>query len=244
MLIAVSSLFLLHTAQSQELKPIYYQDGNQKLKGLITDNTGAHQPGVLILPAWMGIDEEAKTAALDLARKGFKVFIADIYGEGNTPSSFAEAAKISSSYKTNFLAYQTRIQLALEQLKKAGADASRLAVIGYCFGGTGALEAARAQLPVKGVVSIHGGLGKSPDRPNGALSASILIEHPADDESVSQEDIKNLMKEMNEAQADWQMIYYAHSKHTFTNPASQDYNPVMAHRAWLHTIMFLQEMLK
>jgi dienelactone hydrolase len=52
------------------------------------------------------------------------------------------------------------------------------------------------------------------------------------------------VKEMNDGKADWQIITYANSKHTFTNPESKDYNPVMAERAWNHTLLFLKEILK
>ena len=233
---------VLLSVSAQQLKPVIYTDGNQKLNGLVTSNTGKKLQGVLILPAWKGIDQEAKQAALDLEKEGYIAFIADIYGEGNIPTDNAAAAKIASQYKQDYQAYQKRIGLALEQLKKAGAD--KIAVIGYCFGGTGALEAARAQFPVAGVISIHGGLGKDASRPNGSLPTKILIEHPAEDQSVPQEMVNDLIKEMNEGKADWQIYTYAYSKHTFTNPESKDYNPTMAKRAWQHTLMFLDEVLK
>ena len=233
---------VLFCVSAQQLKPVIYTDGNQKLNGLVTSNSGKKLQGVLILPAWKGIDQEAKQAALDLEKEGYIAFIADIYGEGNVPTDNAAAAKIASQYKQDYQAYQKRIGLALEQLKKAGAD--KIAVIGYCFGGTGALEAARAQFPVNGVISIHGGLGKDASRPNGSLPTKILIEHPAEDQSVPQEIVNNLIKEMNEGKADWQIYTYAYSKHTFTNPESKDYNPTMAKRAWQHTLMFLDEVLK
>lgn len=233
---------VLFSVSAQQLKPVIYTDGNQKLNGLVTSNTGKKLQGVLILPAWKGIDQEAKQAALDLEKEGYIAFIADIYGEGNVPTDNAAAAKIASQYKQDYQAYQKRIGLALEQLKKAGAD--KIAVIGYCFGGTGALEAARAQFPVAGVISIHGGLGKDTSRPNGSLPTKILIEHPAEDQSVPQEMVNDLIKEMNEGKADWQIYTYAYSKHTFTNPESKDYNPTMAKRAWQHTLMFLDEVLK
>ena len=235
------TLILLNVS-AQQLKPVIYTDGNQKLNGLVTSNTGKKLQGVLILPAWKGIDQEAKQAALDLEKEGYIAFIADIYGEGNVPTDNAAAAKIASQYKQDYQAYQKKIGLALEQLKKAGAD--KIAVIGYCFGGTGALEAARAQFPVNGVISIHGGLGKDASRPNGSLPTKILIEHPAEDQSVPQEMVNDLIKEMNEGKADWQIYTYAYSKHTFTNPESKDYNPTMAKRAWQHTLMFLDEVLK
>ncbi len=226
-LIVLSTLLLTSTAIfGQNLKPVSYQDGSQKLNGLVTSNAGKKLPGVLILPAWKGIDDEAKTAAAELEKQGYIAFIADIYGEGNIPADNDAAAKASGSYKKNYEAYQKRISLALEQLKKNGAVPGKIAVIGYCFGGAGALETARGSLPVAGVVSIHGSLGKDQTRKNGPISAKILVENPADDKSVTPEDYNNLVKEMNEGNADWQMITYAHSKHTFTDPKSPDYNAV------------------
>lgn len=232
------------TIFGQDLKPFSYQDGPQKLNGLVTSNAGKKLPGVLILPAWKGIDDEAKTAAAELEKQGYIAFVADIYGEGNIPTNMDTAARYSGHYKKDYEAYQKRISLALEQLKKSGAIPEKIAVIGYCFGGTGALETARGKLPVAGVVSIHGSIGKDQSRPNGPISTKILVENPADDKSVSPEDYNNLIKEMNEGNADWQIITYAHSKHTFTDPKSPDYNPVMAKRAWNHTLMFLKEILK
>lgn len=235
---------ILNAADAQQLKPVAYTDGSQKLNGLVTSNVGKKLPGVLILPAWKGIDEEAKDAAVALAKEGYIAFIADIYGEGNIPADNAAAAKIAGQYRQDHQAYQRRISLTLAQLKSSGADPDKIAVIGYCFGGTGALEAARANFPVRGVVSIHGGLGKDPNRLNGPLHTKILIENPAEDASVTPEIMNNLIKEMNEGKADWQIITYAYSKHTFTSPLSPDYNEVMAKRAWKHTLLFLEEILK
>src|SRR5690606_18136715 len=124
------------------------------LNGLITSNADKKGPAVLILPAWKGIDNEAKQAALQLEKEGYIALIADIYGQGNIPTDNTAASKIASHYKADYKAYQQRIAAALKQLKEAGADPEKIAVIGYCFGGTGALETARAGFPVAAVVSI------------------------------------------------------------------------------------------
>jgi dienelactone hydrolase len=243
--ITLFSLFMgLQLNMAQALKPIAYKDGSQKLNGLVSSNAGKKLPGVLILPAWKGIDNEAKNAALQLEKQGYIAFVADIYGEGNIPADNAAAAKIAGQYKQDYKAYQQRITAALEELKKQGATTDKIAVIGYCFGGTGALEAARAGLPVAGVVSIHGGLAKGIDRLNVPIKTKVLVENPADDESVKPEDLSNLITELKTGKTDWQIITYANSKHTFTSPESPDYNEVMAKRAWNHTLMFLKEILK
>lgn len=231
------------TADAQNLKTVSYADGAQQLSGLMTPQSGKNRPGVLILPAWKGIDDEAKEAAQMLAKEGYTAFIADIYGVDKVPKNNDEAKVMSGMFKEDYALYQKRISLALEQFKKAsGTD--RVAIIGYCFGGTGALEAARGQLPVLGVVSIHGGLAKAENRPNGPMGVKVLVEHPDQDASVTPEHLQQLRTELNEGKADWQLITYAYSKHTFTDPKSPDYNPTMAKRAWQHTLLFLKEVLR
>lgn len=234
---------LTFKANAQSLKSVTYSDKDQKLKGLAV-TSGANKPSVLILPAWKGIDQESKDAAIALNKAGYNVFIADIYGEGNIPQNNAAAGKLAGQYKSDFKAYQHRIKLALDEFIKQGADPSKIAVIGYCFGGTGALEVARAGIDVQGVVSIHGGLSKASDRSNGPIKTKVLIQHPAEDKSVSKADYDNLEKELKDGKADYQIITYANSGHTFTNPESADYNLIMAKRAWNHLTLFLKEILE
>jgi dienelactone hydrolase len=244
LLILSICMILIQSITAQSLKEVKYADGTQELNGLVTSNAGKNLPGVLILPAWMGIDDEAKTAALQLEKEGYIVFVADIYGKGNIPTDYGSAAKIATQFKTDYQLYQKRISLALDQLKAAGAKSSKIVVIGYCFGGSGALETARAGFDVAGVVSIHGGLGKSADRPNVPIKTKVLVENPAEDKGVTKEIYDQLVQEMKDGKADWQIITYANCGHTFTNPTSKEYNEVMAKRAWNHTLLFLDELLK
>jgi dienelactone hydrolase len=245
---------LLATVQTfGQLKPVQYKDGNQILNGFVINpsNKNSQEPGVLILPAWKGIDKLSKDTAEDLSKLGYYVFIADIYGEDNYPKDNFEAGKNAGFYKKNFEAYQKRISLALDQLIKSGANPDNIVVIGYCFGGTGALEAARGHINVKGVVSFHGGLGKDALRLTERITTKILVCHGADDPYESTEEILSFQKEMRESKADWQMIYYANAVHSFTNPESGNdnskgaaYNEKAAKRSFEHLILFLQEVLK
>ncbi|MET0944966.1 MAG: dienelactone hydrolase family protein, partial [Flavobacterium sp.] len=131
-----------------QLKPVKYADGDRKLNGLSIKaaKKSSNNPGILLLPAWLGIDNASKGIAENLSKLGYTVFIADIYGEGNYPKNTSEAGKQAGFYKTNYEAYQKRINLALQELIKSGANADNIVVIGYCFGGTGVLEATRGHL--------------------------------------------------------------------------------------------------
>lgn len=244
--------FYYNTINAQ-LKAVKYSDGNQVLNGLSVKaaKKSSQNPGILLLPAWLGIDNASKEIAENLSKLGYTVFIADIYGEGNYPKNTSDAGKQAGFYKKNYESYQKRIQLALDQLIKSGANEDNIVAIGYCFGGTGVLEAARGKLNIKGVVSFHGGLGKDAARPSETITAKVLACHGADDPFVSKEEIAAFQQEMRDTKADWQMIYYANSVHSFTNPeAGNDnskgaaYNPVAAKRSFEHLLLFLNEVLK
>ncbi|MBE8726679.1 dienelactone hydrolase family protein [Flavobacterium hungaricum] len=251
-LILIATILLTNTISAQ-LKTVKYADGEQQLNGLFIKSAkkSSQNPGILLLPAWLGIDNASKGIAENLSKLGYNVFIADIYGEGNYPKNTAEAGKQAGYYKKNFEAYQKRINAALQELIKSGANADNIVAIGYCFGGTGVLEAARGGLNVKGIASFHGGLGKDASRPAAPITTKVLICHGADDPFVSKEEITAFQQEMRDSKADWQMIYYANSVHSFTNPeAGSDnskgaaYNPLAAKRSFEHLQLFLNEVLK
>jgi dienelactone hydrolase len=248
-LLALTIIMGLHA--NAQLKTVAYKDGKQKLNGFAVAPSQAinGKPGVLILPAWKGIDNHSKEVALQLAKLGYHAFIADIYGEGNYPATPEDAGKQSGYYKSHPDDYQRRIKLAMAQLERAGANDNNIVVIGYCFGGTGALEAARGGLKVKGVVSFHGGLGKDAARKNGKIAPRVLVLHGADDPHVPQKDIEQFQTEMREGNADWQMVYYANAVHAFTekeagndNSKGAAYNEKADKRSWEHLILFLNEL--
>lgn len=249
----IFAAILFSTTMNAQLKPVKYSEGSQALNGLFIKSAkkSANNPGILLLPAWLGIDNASKGIAEDLAKLGYNVFIADIYGEGNYPKNTGEAGKVAGFYKTNYEAYQKRINAALQELVKSGANADNIVAIGYCFGGTGVLEAVRGHLNVKGVASFHGGLGKDATRKTEPITAKVLICHGADDPFVPKDEIASFQQELRDAKADWEMIYYANSVHSFTNPeAGSDnskgaaYNPVAAKRSFEHLQLFLNEVLK
>lgn len=243
---------MVTTSSFAQLKTITYQDKNQKLSGQSATPQKAldKKPGILILPAWKGIDAHSKEVAGRLANDGYYVFVADIYGEGNYPKDEKEAGKIAGYYKKNVTEYHTRIRLALEQLIQSGANANDIVIIGYCFGGQGALEAARMNMPVKGVVSLHGSYGRSATQPYDPIKPKVLILHGADDPYSSASDIAGLQDEMRKTKADWQMNYYANAVHAFTDPAAGNdnskgaaYNATADRRSWEAMLIFFKEVL-
>ena len=251
-LLYLSLLSLFASVSFAQLKNVAYKDGSQVLSGISVNpqkpqNT---KPGILILPAWMGIDDHAKDSANRLAALGYYTFVADIYGIDKRPTNSKEAGQNAGYYKNNISDYQRRIQLALDQLIKQGANADEIVVIGYCFGGTGAIEAARTNMKVKGIVSFHGGLGRDENRAIDFINPKVLVLHGADDFYVPETEVKSFQNEMRSAKADWQMVYYANAVHAFTdinagsdNSKGAAYNAKAEKRSWNAMLDFLKEVL-
>jgi len=246
-------MVLSGTLSFAQLKPVDYFDGKQKLIGFTSKPTKAikSNPGVLILPAWMGIDDHAKESAADLAKLGYFTLVADIYGVGNAPTNYSEAGQKAGYFKKNIQEYQKRIQLGLEQLIKQGANSDEIVVMGYCFGGTGAIEAARINMKVKGIVSFHGGLSRDETRKIEPISSRVLVLHGADDPYESEAEIKLFQNEMRTAKADWEMVYYANAVHSFTdknagsdNRQGAAYNEKADKRSWKALLLFLKEVIQ
>lgn len=244
------SVLLSSNSYAQQIL-VNYSDGDNKLTGYFAKAKASKvkAPGIVIIPAWFGITEHEKTSATKLAALGYHAFTADIYGVGNNPKTPQEAGEKSGYYKSNPEIFQSRIKAAIAEIIKKGADPQRIVVMGYCFGGTGALEAARGDLPVKGVISFHGGLGKEATRQNDIIKPRVLVLHGADDPYVPAADISSFQKEMKDGKADWQMIYYSNAVHAFTdkkagndNSKGAAYNETADKRSWAHMKLFLNEL--
>ncbi|HLO67533.1 MAG TPA: dienelactone hydrolase family protein [Holophaga sp.] len=228
-----------------------YAEGKTRLVGYFAVPKAAKHkvPGVVVIHQWMGLTAHERASADRLAGLGYAALAADIYGEGKAPKDVKEAGAAAGAYKGDRALYQARVRAAVEALKaQPGVDPSRIAVIGYCFGGTGALEAARGGLPVRAVVSFHGGLDTPPDRPVTSLSAKVLVCHGADDPFVPAKEVAAFHDEMRKAGADYTFIAYGGAVHAFTQrEAGNDpsrgaaYQEAADRRSWGHMTAFLQE---
>ena len=231
--------------------PLVYADGATRLAGYLAQPTAAKGkvPGVVVIHQWMGLTDHERKVSDDLAKLGYAALAADIYGDGVRPANAAEAGKLAGVYKGNRGLYRQRIAAAITALKaQPGVDGSRLAVIGFCFGGTGALEAARGGLPVRGVVSFHGGLDVPAGYTPGPMSAKVLVCHGAEDPFVPAKTVTAFQEEMRQAKADYMFVAYAGAVHAFTQKEAGDdntkgaaYNEAAHRRSWQHMRDFFLE---
>ena len=123
-----------------------YKDGDVTLKGyLALDDQSDHQrPGILVMPEAFGLGEHAKERALRLASLGYVALAGDPYGDGLEVADLQEAVKHAGAIRETAQKFRQRGRAALDTLAALPqVDADRLAMIGFCMGGSFSLELAR-----------------------------------------------------------------------------------------------------
>ncbi len=231
---------------------ISYKDNKSTLEGqwVYDSSQTTPKPAVIIIHQWMGPTEHEYTQAQKLADMGYIAFVADIYGKDVRPKDPSEAGKLATQYKSDVQLFRKRIKAAIDVVAKdKKVDAKKIVVIGYCFGGTGALEAARAGFPIVGAVSFHGGLSTPKPQDTKNIKAKLLVLHGAIDPYVPAKEVDGFMKEMNDAKADYQFVSYSGAVHAFTQKGAGDdaskgaaYNESADRRSWLALKSFFGEL--
>ncbi len=228
---------------------LYHHD-NQVLHGFLALNTetDAPRPAVLVVHDWSGRNAFACQQAEMLAQLGYLGFAVDMYGEGRVGETNEEKQALMQPLATNRVLLRARIQVALDAVKALKeVDHSRIAVMGFCFGGLCALDLARSGADIVGAVTFHGLLSKPQDIPNQSIKAKILALHGYNDPMVTPPDVQAFCQEMTEAGVDWQMHMYGNTQHAFTNPQAHDkalgliYNAEAARRSFQALTDFLKE---
>ena len=226
-----------------QAKPVEWTVGMDSYSGVLVfdDGNATRRPGLVMVPNWMGVTPSAIEKAKQIAGDDYVVLVADVYGKGKRPKDAKQAGAMSKPLRDDRATLRARIEKSVAVLKaqtgKAPLDAARIGALGFCFGGTTALELARAGSGVAGVVSLHGGLSTPLPATKGAVRTSILVLNGADDGGVSGADIAAFGKEMDAAGADWQFVNFSGAVHCFAEadangPPNCVYHPRAAKRAF------------
>ena len=202
-------------------KTVDYTAEGVTLKGYLAydENLKDKRPGVLVVHEWWGLNDYTRMRARMLADLGYAALAVDMYGEGKQATHPDDAGKFASEVMKNIDVAKGRFMAAMEFLKQQPmVDPTRIAAIGYCFGGGVVLNMARQGVDLKGVASFHGSLVAAKPAQPGGVKAKILVLNGADDKFTTPEQIEAFKKEMTAAGADFQFINYPGALHSFTNP--------------------------
>lgn len=251
LLLGLIGLAALASAQVKT-ELVNYRQGDTELEGYVAYQdlpTRALRPGVIIVHDWNSIDEYEQSRARQLAEMGYVAFAVDIYGKGIRPKNTQESGAQAGKFRSDRALLRARLIAGLEELKRNPlVDKSKIAAIGYCFGGTGVLELARSGADIAGVVSFHGGLDAASPADARNIKAKVLVCHGADDPNVPPTQVQAFMDEMKSGKVDYVFIAYSGAVHSFTNPGAGNnvasgnaYNADADRRSWQHMKDFFKE---
>ena len=232
---------------------IEYKQGDATLQGWLVYDKAAKRkrPGVVLLHDWFGATAHQEGQARKLAAQGYVVLVADVYGKGVRPADAAAAGTEAGKYYKDRSLLRERVRAGFDYLAaQPQVDTDRMAVMGYCFGGAGALELARSGAPLKAVVTFHGSLASANPEDAKNIKAKVLVLHGADDPYVKQAEVAAFMDEMRTAKLDWQLVQYSGTVHSFTderagtdNNKGAAYNADSDRRSWKAMSNFFAETL-
>jgi len=248
---ALFSLLCLIATPAMAGEPFLYKDGNVQLEGYFARTEKAGAPVVLIVHQWKGLGAYEKRRADMLAAEGYNAFAIDMYGQGIRPQTPEEAGKQAGIYKNDPALARQRVHAAIAQIQSMSSVGPEIAIIGYCFGGTMALEAARAGEPLAAAISFHGGLGTKAPAAENAIKAPLLVHHGADDPHVPPAEVVAFEQEMTAAHARLTFYAYPGAVHSFTEKeAGNDptkgaaYNEDADVLSWQRSLSFLEKAFK
>jgi dienelactone hydrolase len=229
---------------------VVYMDGDVVLEAFFAfdDAFTERRPAVLISHAWCGRDAFVADKARKLAELGYVGFALDMYGKGVLGISAEENANLMQPFMEDRAKLQQRMKVALNTVKLLPwVDDSKVAAMGFCFGGLCVLDLARSGVDIKGVVSFHGLLFPPENTQGNKIKAKILALHGRDDPMGLPEQVLAFQEEMTQADVDWQFVSYGHTVHAFTNPVANNpdfgtvYQADADRRAWLSMQNFFTE---
>ena len=224
-----------HAAIKEE--PVTYKDGDTTMKGFVVydDAKKGKRPGIVLVHEWWGITKHIHNEARRFAQKGYTAFVADMYGDAKTADNPKDACALAGGVMKNPQAMQSRFNAARAQLAKhPTVDGAKIGAAGYCFGGTVALNMARAGADLAGVAAFHAGMGTNTPPPS-AVKTKILVLNGADDPLIKPDQVEAFKKDMDAAKADYRIVNYPGAVHAYTNPeateAGKKFNMPIAYNA-------------
>ena len=201
---------------------ITYQAGDNSFEGFLAQPEGDSNPCVLIAHTWAGRDAFVEEKAKLLTELGYAAFAIDMYGDGKIGTSNEENAGMMQPLLDDREELARRALASLDAVSKIDSiDASKIVIMGYCFGGLVAMDLARTGADIKGAVSFHGFLA-GPENSTNEIKAKLLALHGDSDPMVGQDQIESFRQEMTSKKVDWQLHVFGGAMHSFTNPEAND----------------------
>jgi dienelactone hydrolase len=200
---------------------IDYKQGDKELSGLLVydDAKTGKRPGVLLAHDRAGMAENAFRDSELIAKMGYVVFVEDMFGKGFVPKDVPEMTATITIYNNDRPLMRARSGAGFEVLKaNPMVDTARIAVVGYCFGGTVAVELAETGVPIVGMISVHGSFRNFTPEAAKNIKGRVLILHGAEDPVAPMEELNAVISQLRAAKINFEVNLYSGTTHGFTHP--------------------------
>jgi len=151
-----------------------------------------------------------------LAKLGYSVFAADLFGAGIRPQEIKDRRQHTGELYQDREKMRSLVRGALETAKSKGANVGNTVVMGYCFGGAAVLEFARSGAEMKGFVTFHGGLATPEGQDYAKTKGKVLILHGSADTAITMDLFAQLAGALETHGVSHEMVTYGGAPHAFT----------------------------
>jgi dienelactone hydrolase len=238
-LAAIAVVLQAGTAQAAiKTKWIDYKQGDNALSGVLIydDAVQGRQPGILMIHDRSGFSEGTLADAQMIAKLGYVVFAEDMFGKGIVPKDVPEMTKLIGIYDKDRPLMRERALAGLDVLKtQPMVDPTKIAAVGYCFGGTTGIELIETGAPIVGYISVHGAFNNFTAERAKNIKGRVLILHGSEDPVAPMEQVNALVSQLRDAKVNFELNLYSGSAHGFTHPqnpsevrADDEYKVAMA----------------
>lgn len=220
---------------------IYPADGVEFHSLLHVGAGDGKRPAILLFPEAFGLGDEAKDRSARLAADGYVVLACDLHGEGRLLSPSDDVRAAVGPLLGDRSRLRARARAAFDALTlRPEVDATRIAAIGFCLGGTIALELGRDGAALAAIAGFHCGLSNPAPADAANIAASVLVMIGANDPSITPADRAAFEDEMRATGIDWQLKVYGGVVHSYTAKAADAlgrsefarYDARADHRSW------------
>lgn len=196
-------------------------------------------PGVVMIHENRGLRPEIKAMADQLGQAGYMVLAVDLFG-GQVVEAQDQARQLTASF--NQETGTKNMQAAANYLKQQGA--TKLASLGWCFGGRQSIELAISGQKLDATVVYYGGNMASTKDKLAPIKWPVLGIFGDKDTAVPVEKVREFETSLNELGVENEIYIYPGVGHAFANPSGMNYAPNETKDAWSKTITFLEKHLK
>ncbi|HVT60755.1 MAG TPA: dienelactone hydrolase family protein [Thermoanaerobaculia bacterium] len=221
----------------------YGTQGGKPLRGYLAHPNSAknEMPAIVVIHEWWGLNDNIRAMARRLAGEGYAALAVELYG-GATADNPDAAMKLMNTAMQNKAAAEENLRLAVQHLKQHGA--TRIGVIGWCFGGGWSLATALAFPDDIAAAVMYYGRPIADRDQLGRLRAPLLGFFGADDKSIPVAGVHEMESALKQLGKNVEIQVYEGAGHAFANPSGTNYRAAAADDAWKRTVAFFKEKLQ